>query len=156
MELIRPSSPRSAGRGTLRTMPDFSLFGDDHVRKYEETAGKVGHDWNDTSCLILRMKGRKSGEMRKVPLIYGRDGDDYVLVASKGGAPDHPGWYKNLVAHPDVEIQVWGDIIPVTARTGTAADKKRVWPTMIAQWPDYDKYQAGTDREIPVVLLTPR
>jgi deazaflavin-dependent oxidoreductase (nitroreductase family) len=137
-------------------MPDFSLFGDEHVQKYEESGGQVGHDWNGTSCLILRMKGRQSGEMRKVPLIYGRDGDDYVLVASKGGAPDHPGWYKNLLAHPDVEIQVWDKVIPVTARTGTAADKKRVWPAMTAQWPDYDTYQARSTRDIPVVLLRPR
>jgi deazaflavin-dependent oxidoreductase (nitroreductase family) len=137
-------------------MPDYSLFGDDHVEKYEETAGKVGHDWNGTSCLILHTKGRKSGETRKAPLIYGRDGDDYVIVASKGGAPDHPGWYENLVANPDVKIQVWGEIIPATARTGTAADKQRVWPTMVAQWPDYDTYQAGSSRDIPVVLLTPR
>ena len=137
-------------------MPDYSLFGDDHVRKYEETAGTVGHDWNGTSCLVLHTKGRKTGDTRKAPLIYGRDGDDYVVVASKGGAPDDPGWYKNLVAHPDVEIQVWGNVIPVTARTGTAADKQRVWPTMVAQWPDYDTYQAGSPRNIPVVLLTPR
>jgi deazaflavin-dependent oxidoreductase (nitroreductase family) len=137
-------------------MPDYSLFGDDHVEKYEETAGKVGHDWNGTSCLILHTKGRKSGETRKAPLIYGRDGDDYVIVASKGGAPDHPGWYKNLVANPDVKIQVWGELIPVTARTGTAADKQRVWPKMVAQWPDYDTYQAGSSRDIPVVLLAPR
>ena len=87
-------------------MPDYSLFGDEHVKKYEETDGTVGHDWNDTSCLVLRMKGRKSGQPRKAPLIYGRDGDDYVLIASKGGAPEHPGWYENLMAHPDVEIQV--------------------------------------------------
>jgi deazaflavin-dependent oxidoreductase (nitroreductase family) len=132
------------------------MFGDEHVRRYEETAGKVGHDWNGTGCLILRMKGRRSGAMRKVPLIYGRDGNDYVLIASKGGAPQHPGWYKNLVAHPEVEIQVWGKIIPVTARTGTAADKRRVWPAMVAQWPDYDSYQAGSSRDIPVVLLRPR
>jgi deazaflavin-dependent oxidoreductase (nitroreductase family) len=141
-------------------MPDFSMFGDEHVRKYEDTGGKVGHDWNDTSCLVLRMRGRRSGEMRKVPLIYGRDygrdGSDYVVVASKGGAPEHPGWYKNLMAHPDVEIQVWDEVIPVTARTGAAADKKRVWPTMVAEWPDYDKYQAGSSRDIPVVLLRPR
>ena len=137
-------------------MPDFSLFGDDHVAKYEETGGAVGHDWNDTSCLILRMKGRKTGELRKAPLIYGRDGEDFALVASKGGAPEHPGWYKNLLAHPDVEIQVHGEIIPVTARTGTAEDKKRVWPVMTAQWPDFDGYQAGTSREIPVVLLSRR
>lgn len=137
-------------------MPDFSLFGDAHVQKYEETDGKVGHDWNGTSCLVLRMKGRTSGKERKAPLIYGRDGDSYVLIASKGGAPDHPGWYKNLLAHPDVEIQVWDKIIPVTARTGTAEDKKRVWPVMTAQWPDYDSYQEKSEREIPVVLLTPR
>jgi deazaflavin-dependent oxidoreductase (nitroreductase family) len=140
----------------MHSMPDFSLFGDEHVRKYEETGGKVGHDWNGTSCLVVHTRDRRSGKIRKVPLIYGRDGDDYVLVASKGGAPDHPGWYKNLVAHPDVEIQVWDKIIPVTARTGTAEDKRRVWPVMAAQWPDYDAYQAGSTRNIPVVLLRPR
>jgi deazaflavin-dependent oxidoreductase (nitroreductase family) len=137
-------------------MADYSLFGDEHVRKYEETGGKTGHDWNGTSVLVLRTKGRKSGQTRKFPLIYGRDGNDYVVVASKGGAPDHPGWYKNLVAHPEVEIQVRDKVIPVTARTGTKDDKARVWPTMTGQWPDYDKYQAGTSRDIPVVLLHPR
>ena len=137
-------------------MPDYSLFGDEHVRQYEATGGKVGHKWNDTTCLILRTIGRKSGEVRKLPLIYGRDGDNYVIVASKGGAPEHPGWYLNLLAHPEVEIQVLDRVIPVTARTGSAQDKKRVWPTMIAQWPQYDEYQAKTEREIPVVLLEPR
>ena len=137
-------------------MPDFTLFGNEHVRQYEATGGKIGHDWNDTSCLVLRTTGRKSGKGRKFPLIYGRDGNDYVVVASKGGAPDHPGWYKNLVAHPEAEIQVWDKVIPVTARTGSAADKARVWSTMTAQWPDYDKYQKSTQRDIPVVLLHPR
>ncbi|MBY0278894.1 nitroreductase family deazaflavin-dependent oxidoreductase [Candidatus Binatia bacterium] len=137
-------------------MPDFSLFGDEHVRQYEATGGKVGHDWNGTSCLILRVKGRKTGKLRKYPLIYGRDGEDWVLVASKGGAPENPGWYDNLVANPDCEIQVWDEVIPVVASTGSAEDKKRVWPAMTAQWPDYDKYQAGTPREIPVVLLRRR
>ena len=135
---------------------DFSMFGDEHVRRYEETGGKVGHDWNGTSCLILHTTGRKTGKRAKLALIYGRDGQNYVVVASKGGAPDHPGWYKNLVAHPDVAIQVHDKIIPVTARTGSAADKARVWPTMTAQRPDYDNYQRGTSREIPVVLLRPR
>ena len=137
-------------------MPDYSLFGDEHVRQYEATGGKVGHDWNGTSCLILRTKGRKTGALRKFPLIYGRDGQDYVLVASKGGYPKNPGWYENLVAHPDAEIQVRDKIIPVTARTGSAEDKKRVWPTMVKEWPDYDTYQQGTPRDIPVVLLRPR
>jgi len=136
-------------------MPDFSLFGDEHVRQYEETGGKVGHDWNGTSCLILHTTGRTSGERRKCPLIYGRDGHEYVLIASKGGAPDDPGWYKNLVAHPEATIQVWDQIIPVRARTGSAQDKERVWPIMTKEWPGYDGYQAGTTRNIPVVLLTP-
>lgn len=137
-------------------MPDFTLFGDEHVRQYEATGGAVGHDWNGTSCLILHARGRKTGAVQKIPLIYGRDGEDYVIVASRGGSPTNPGWYENLVAHPEVEIQVRDRVIPVTARTGTAADKRRVWPAMVAQWPDYDTYQAGTTRDIPVVLLRPR
>ncbi len=137
-------------------MPDYSLFGDEHVRQYEATDGKIGHDWNGANVLVLHTIGRKSGETRKLPLIYGRDGDDYVVVASKGGAPEHPGWYRNLVAHPEVKIQVRGDVIPVTARTGTAEDKARVWPIMTRQWPGYDDYQRGTTRDIPVVLLRPR
>jgi len=79
-----------------------------------------------------------------------------VIVASRGGAPDHPGWYKNLVAHPEVKIQVRDKVLAARARTGTPADKRRVWPIMTKQWPDYDKYQAGTKRDIPVVLLSPR
>ena len=137
-------------------MPGYSLFGDEHVRQYEATGGKVGHDWNGTSCLVLHTKGRKSGETRKFALIYGREGDDYVLVASKGGYPDNPGWYKNLVAYPEVAIQVWDKVMSVAARTGSAEDKKRVWPMMTKQWPGYDDYQAGTTRDIPVVLLRPR
>jgi deazaflavin-dependent oxidoreductase (nitroreductase family) len=137
-------------------MPDYSLFGDEHVRQYEATGGKIGHDWNNTSVLVLHAIGRKSGDTRKVPLIYGRDGNDFIIVASKGGAPEHPGWYKNLVAHPDVKIQVRDKVIAVRARTATPAEKKRLWPIMTAEWPGYDDYQAGTKRDIPVVILTPR
>ena len=137
-------------------MPNAKLFGAEHIRQYEATGGKVGHDWNGAHCLILRTTGRRSGQTRKFPLIYGRDGRDYVVVASKGGAPENPGWYRNLVAHPDIEIQVRDQIIPVRARTATADEKRRVWPVMTAQWPDYDRYQAGTKRDIPVVLLSPR
>ncbi|WP_428266671.1 nitroreductase family deazaflavin-dependent oxidoreductase [Haliangium sp.] len=137
-------------------MPDFRLFGDEHVRQYEASDGQTGHDWNDTQILILRARGRKSGELRKVPLIYGRSGDDYLLVASKGGAPDHPGWYLNLQAHPEVEIQVWGEVLPVTARTASAEEKAELWPIMTAEWADYDSYQAKTERDIPLVILSPR
>jgi deazaflavin-dependent oxidoreductase (nitroreductase family) len=137
-------------------MRDFSLFGDEHVQKYETTGGKVGHDWNDTQVLILHTRGRKSGKTRKLPLIYGRDGNDYLIVASKGGAPTHPDWYLNLMANPETAIQVWGDVIPVTARTASAAEKVRLWPIMTAQWPEYDTYQQKTERDIPVVILSPR
>lgn len=137
-------------------MPDYSLFGDEHIRQYEATDGEVGYLWNDARCLVLTTTGRKSGEPRKFPLIFGRDGDDYLIVASKGGAPEHPGWYRNLVANPEAVIQVKADVIPVTARTATAQEKARVWPVMVEEWPAYDEYQAKTERDIPVVILTPR
>lgn len=137
-------------------MPDFKLFGDEHVRQYEATQGKTGHDWNGTQVLILRTTGRSSGQLRKAPLIYGRSGDDYLIVASKGGAPEHPGWYKNLDAHPDIEIQVHGDILPVRARTASAQEKARLWSIMTKEWPDYDKYQRSTPRDIPLVILSKR
>jgi deazaflavin-dependent oxidoreductase (nitroreductase family) len=136
---------------------DYSLFGDEHVARYEETDGEVGYLWNGATCLVLRTKGRTTGELRKFPLIYGERGDDFVLVASKGGAPEHPGWYLNLLAHPDdVEVQVKGDVIPVRARTAEGSERAELWNLMLEQWPDYDGYQANTDREIPVVVLDPR
>jgi deazaflavin-dependent oxidoreductase (nitroreductase family) len=137
-------------------MPDFKLFGDEHVRQYEATSGKTGHDWNGTHVLILRTTGRKSGNTRKAPLIYGRSGNDYLIVASKGGAAEHPGWYENLLAHPDIEIQVNADVLPVRAHTASAAEKAQLWPVMTKEWPDYDKYQRSTTRDIPLVILTPR
>jgi deazaflavin-dependent oxidoreductase (nitroreductase family) len=136
-------------------MPDFTLFGDEHVRQYEETGGAVGHDWNDTTILILHTTGRRTGELRKFPLIYGRSGDDYVIVASKGGDPDHPGWYKNLLAQPDAKIQVWDAVIPVRTRTAEGAERERLWELMVGQWKYYPRYQEKTEREIPVVVLTP-
>jgi deazaflavin-dependent oxidoreductase (nitroreductase family) len=137
-------------------MPDYSLFGDEHVAKYEATKGQTGYDWNGTHILILRTKGRKSGELRKAPLIFGQDGANYLIVASKGGAPEHPGWYKNLSAQPDIEIQVKGDVLPVRARTANAEEKKRLWPIMVKEWELYDKYQQSTERDIPLVILSPR
>jgi deazaflavin-dependent oxidoreductase (nitroreductase family) len=137
-------------------MPDYSLFGDEHIRQYEETDGEVGFLWNDATCLVLTTTGRKSGEPRKFALIFVLSGDDYLLVASKGGAPEHPGWYLNLEANPEAVIQVKGDVIPVTARTASPEEKQRLWPIMLEQWPYYDEYQAKTDRDIPVVILSPR
>ncbi|OLT46914.1 nitroreductase [Saccharomonospora sp. CUA-673] len=132
------------------------LFGDDHVRKYEETDGEVGHIWqNDAPTLVLTTKGRKTGEPRKFALIYQQYEGSYVVVASKGGAPEHPGWYKNLVANPDVEVQVGAEKFAAVARTGSAEEKAAVWARMTAVWPAFDEYQAKTARDIPVVLLDP-
>jgi deazaflavin-dependent oxidoreductase (nitroreductase family) len=133
------------------------LFGDEHVRSYRETGGEVGHDWKEgTSILLLTTKGRKSGEPRTTPLIYGTAGDDYVIVASKGGADEPPGWYVNLQADPDVELQVHDEVFPARARTATAEEKLELWRTMVGEWPHYDDYQEKTDREIPVVVLERR
>ena len=137
-------------------MPDFSLFGEEHVRQYEETGGNIGHDWNNTSCLVLHTRGRRSGELRKFPLIYGRSRDDYIVVASKGGAAEHPGWYLNLLSGPDVAIQVRDQVVAVSARVASGEERELLWQVMLKEWPYYDKYQAKTDREIPVVVLTPK
>ncbi|MCU1355002.1 MAG: nitroreductase [Acidimicrobiales bacterium] len=138
---------------------DYSLFGAAHIAKYEETDGEVGHIWNGAPCLVLTTTGEKSGEERKFALIYGRAGEDerdVVVVASKGGAPDDPQWYRNLVAHPDVTVQVRGDKYPAVARTASADEKPELWATMTRLWPSYDDYQAGTDRDIPVVVISPK
>ena len=136
--------------------PDLSLFGDEHVARYEATDGEIGYLWNGATCLVLRATGRTTGQLRKFALIYTDRGDDFVLVASKGGAPEHPGWYLNLVAEPDAEVQVKGDIIPVRARTADGAERSELWKLMAAQWPNYDEYTKRTDREIPVVVLERR
>ena len=129
------------------------LFGQEHVARYRETAGEEGHDWQGTKTLLLTTTGRRSGEPRELPLIYGRDGDDYLVVASKGGAPEPPAWYLNLEADPEVEVQVKGDRFRARARTATPEEKPELWRTMAEIWPAYDEYQGKTDREIPVVVL---
>jgi deazaflavin-dependent oxidoreductase (nitroreductase family) len=130
------------------------LFGDEHVRKYEETDGAVGHDWQKGApTLILTTTGRKTGEDRKFALIYQEHDGDYVIVASKGGAPVHPGWYLNLQANPEVQVQVKADKFTAKARTADSDERAELWSAMTAVWPDYDEYQKKTDREIPVVVL---
>jgi len=129
------------------------LFGQEHVNRYVETNGEEGHDWRDTSVLILTTKGRRSGEQRPTPLIYQPYGDDYLVVASKGGADQPPAWYLNLDAEPEVAVQIKGDRFRARARTASPDEKPDMWRTMTATWPDYDAYQEKTDREIPVVVL---
>jgi deazaflavin-dependent oxidoreductase (nitroreductase family) len=129
------------------------LFGKEHVDRYVATDGAEGHDWQGTTALILTTKGRRSGEQRESPLIYRPHGDAYVVVASKGGAPDHPAWYKNLLADPKVSVQVLGDRFEAVARTAGGAEREELWKLMAQAWPPYDEYQQKTEREIPVVVL---
>jgi deazaflavin-dependent oxidoreductase (nitroreductase family) len=133
------------------------LFGQEHVRAYRESNGERGYDWRGgTSILLLTTTGRKSGEQRTTPLIHRTDDGTWVVVASKGGAPDDPAWYKNLEADPDVEIQVKADVIPVHAAVATGDERERLWRLMAESWPAYDDYQRKTDRQIPVVVLRRR
>ncbi|MGC4786841.1 nitroreductase family deazaflavin-dependent oxidoreductase [Micromonospora sp. DT178] len=126
----------------------------DHIRRYVETGGAEGHEWRPgVFTLLLTTRGRRSGKLRRTALIYGRDGDAYLVVASQGGDPKHPAWYLNLLDEPLVEVQVGAERFTARARTATAEEKPRMWSTMAAIWPAYDEYQAKTDREIPVVVL---
>ena len=123
------------------------------MRRYIASGGQDGHLWEGVTTLLLTTTGRRSGQTRTTPLIYGRDGDRYLVVASRGGAPTHPSWYENLAAQPLVEVQVMGDRFKARAHTATAAEKPALWKTMAAIWPPYDEYQARAPREIPVVIL---
>lgn len=132
------------------------LYGAEHVNRYRETGGEVGHIWKrGAKVLLLTTKGRKSGEPRTTPLIYERVGDAYVIVASKGGAPEDPGWYRNIAKTPEVELQVLDEVFPAHAHVADGDERERLWKVAAKQWPDYDQYAKKTDREIPVVVLEP-
>jgi deazaflavin-dependent oxidoreductase (nitroreductase family) len=135
--------------------PDLQLLGDEHVRVYRETNGETGYLWNGATILLLTTKGRRSGEQRTAPLIYAQDGDRFIVVASMGGAPRHPGWFFNLRSEPSAQVQIKGDVIPVTASVAEGDERARLWDVVLAQWPNYDVYQARTERVIPVVVLSP-
>ncbi|MFI5618726.1 nitroreductase family deazaflavin-dependent oxidoreductase [Streptomyces sp. NPDC051567] len=127
----------------------------DHVTLYTSSNGAEGHQWNGTQTLLLTTVGRVSGNPVRTPLIYGEADGRYLVVASKGGAAEHPLWYRNLSAHPEVRVQVGPRIVQGTARTATAGERAAYWPVMARLWPAYDEYQAKTDREIPVVVIEP-
>ena len=127
----------------------------DHIHEYVESDGEKGYLWHGVPTLLLTTRGRKSGLLRRTALIFGRDGKNFLLVASKGGAPKHPFWYLNLVANPEVEIQVGADKFTVRARTANKEEKPRLWKIMAEIFPRYDEYQAKAGREIPLIILEP-
>lgn len=126
-----------------------------HIRGYVETDGRTGHMWRGVPTLLLTTRGRKSGKRRRTALIYGQDGDNYLVVASRGGNPKHPAWYLNLVENPEVEVQVGADKFSALAHTAAPEEKARLWDLMVSIFPQYKQYQAKTDRDIPVVVLVP-
>ena len=129
-------------------------FGEEHVRLYRETDGETGHEWREGSTiLLLTTTGRRSGNETTTPLIYDLDGDKPVIVASKGGAPDDPGWFKNLAKNSEVGVQIKGDRFRAHARVAEGEERSRLWKLMNGMWPHYDEYATKTDREIPVVVL---
>ena len=132
--------------------PD-ELFGDEHVARYRETDGEVDHDWRGATVLLLTTRGRKSGEDRTQALIQREVDGSYVIVASKGGAPQHPGWFLNMQEQDEVDVQVRGDRFKARHRVAEGEERERLWGLMTEVWPDYDGYQQRTDREIPIVVL---
>lgn len=125
----------------------------DHIRKYVETDGAEGHLWRGVPTLLLTTRGWRSGALHRTALIYGRDGDRYLVVASRGGAPKHPSWYLNLAADPSVWVQAGAEKFEARARAATPEEKPALWRIMTGLWPAYDEYQARTERAIPLVIL---
>lgn len=133
----------------------------EHLRIYRESGGEQGHLWDSTAaggkgllpCLLLHTVGRRSGRTFTHPLIYGHSGDNYVIVGSKGGAATQPGWYFNLLAEPNVRIQVGTQEMAVRARLVEGAERERVWQEMVNIFPPYANYQSKTERIIPIFVL---
>jgi deazaflavin-dependent oxidoreductase (nitroreductase family) len=135
----------------------------DHLSRYLATDGADGYLWDATlrggkglvPTLLLTTVGRKTGRVLTLPLIFGQSGPDYVVVASKGGAPTHPAWYLNLEANPEVQVQIKAQKFTARAHTANAAERAVLWPVMVDLYPPYALYQTKTSREIPVVVLKP-
>ncbi len=144
--------------------PNLPQWMIDHATRYLSSGGKDGHMYKANPpgygemvvpSLMLTTSGRKSGEKYMFPLYYGAYGNSYIIVASKGGAPDHPGWYKNLQANPEAEVMVGTRKQKVKARTASGEERAKLWQEALKFWPPYADYQKKTQREIPVVVLDP-
>jgi deazaflavin-dependent oxidoreductase (nitroreductase family) len=142
-------------------LPDWMV---EHANRYLASGGTDGHMYKTTvpglgeitaPALLLTTTGRKSGDKFIFPLFYGTDGGSYFVIASKGGAPQHPGWYRNILANPDVEVQVGTKKVKARARTAEGEERLRLWKKALEFWPPYADYQLKTERQIPVVVLDP-
>jgi deazaflavin-dependent oxidoreductase (nitroreductase family) len=126
-----------------------------HIALYRRSGGRVGGRFRGAPCLLLTVTGRRSGQRRTAPLMYGRDGDDYIIVASKGGMDTSPAWWLNLRSNPVAEVEVGAERQRVTAEAVEGEERERLWRLMAGIYPSYDAYQRKTSRVIPVVRLRP-
>ncbi len=161
MAATTPPRPKQLDHPVLPKI--FKYAGRVQVWVYRRTGGRIGGKWRvgagfrkPVPTLLLEHRGRRSGTGYTTPLLYITDGPDTVVVASQGGLAKHPQWYHNLVADPDVHIQVGRERRAVGAVTADAAQRARLWPSLVDAYADFDTYQAWTEREIPVVVLRPR
>ena len=127
-----------------------------HNAIHRLSGGRLGKTFNGSPVCFVTMKGRKTGKLRTIPLIYIPHGEDVLLVASQGGMDVHPAWYRNLLANPDIEIEVGTEKRAMRARQASPAEKKELWPVCEAVYADFEEYQLRTDRDIPVMICSPR
>jgi deazaflavin-dependent oxidoreductase (nitroreductase family) len=126
------------------------------ITEFRANHGRVGGPFAGMNLLLLTHTGAKSGRSYTTPLAYTRDGDHFVIIASKGGAPNHPDWYYNLLAHPDVQVEIGDDTFPVHAAATSGTERRRLYDQQAAQYPVFKEYEAKTTREIPVFVLSRR
>ena len=147
------TSASHTARSTTSTSPqDFNAR---IIEEFHANEGRVGGPFEGATLLLLHHVGARSGKDRINPLVYNRDGDRYVIFASKAGAPTNPDWYHNLKAHPNVTIEVGTDTIEVSASEASGEERDRLFNAQVERSPQFGEYQSKTDREIPVILLTP-
>ena len=126
-----------------------------HAGVYRATGGKLFGRIGKSPILLLNTIGRKSGKKRTSPLLYVMDGEDFVVIASKGGAPTHPAWYLNLRSNPEATVEIGDREVQIKAQVVDREDKLRLWQKMVEIYPTYDDYQRKTEREIPLLVLRP-
>ena len=158
-----PAAARPPGLDSKWTVSFIKWMSKINVVLYRRTGGRLGSKWRVGSAFprglpvcLLTTTGRKSGEPRISPLLFLEDGDRIILVASQGGLPKHPMWYLNLRANPEVTVQVKSRVRPMSAHVADPEERARLWPRLVDMYPDFDNYQAWTDRTIPVVVCNPR
>jgi F420H(2)-dependent quinone reductase len=150
-----PAAPRFPPPRSLRLKLVQAFVVDPNARLYRWTGGRLGGKVKGAPVLLLDHVGRKTGRSRTAPVIYLKDGDDLVIVASRSGSDAMPAWFLNLKANPGTTVQVGRERRAVRAREATAEEKERLWPRLVEMFPDYDVYRRRTEREIPVVILSP-